>query len=373
MAWKLYNRRIAEISTGKVGQSLNVYRGFFRDKLIIIKKTISAEFKKNPPLPALALIAFDFAVVYGVFHVITQYGVNYTICVGPSMIPTLNEKGDFVLIDVFSYRILDKEYHVGDVVISVCPYDPDKTVCKRIAAVGGDVVFVSRTRSVNSSYINAFSKAPAGISDVDSMRASVGSEYSNPATAGGIPFRNDKDRGDGGSADWNHSGRGMIIHDGGHAASSSSSSSSSHSGCSGSNRVDVIAHAAARPPSLVIVAGDDSDSKDGLRVIRPSDVPPTSAQAPSSSNATTPSNQESSSPPAVRGSVPSHVTRYSEPVLVPPGHVWLAGDNVNNSTDSRFYGPVPAGLLRGRVFTKMKWGLWPFDSIKSISIPTQTD
>jgi Signal peptidase, peptidase S26 len=27
---------------------------------------------------------------------------------------------------------------------------------------------------------------------------------------------------------------------------------------------------------------------------------------------------------------------YSEPFIIPPGHVWLAGDNTANSTDSRY-------------------------------------
>ncbi|XP_014662326.1 PREDICTED: mitochondrial inner membrane protease subunit 1-like [Priapulus caudatus] len=40
---------------------------------------------------------------------------------------------------------------------------------------------------------------------------------------------------------------------------------------------------------------------------------------------------------------------------VPRGHVWLEGDNHNNSTDSRSYGPVPEALLRGRVICKV----WP--------------
>ena len=143
---------------------------FWKEKMVKIRKTLSEEFKKSSPIPTLALIAFDFAVVYGVFHVITQYGVNYTICVGPSMIPTLNEKGDFVLIDVFSYRMLNKDYRVGDVVICVCPYDPDKTVCKRIAAVSGDIVFVSRTRSINNSYVNPFSNVPSIHGDLEKVQ-----------------------------------------------------------------------------------------------------------------------------------------------------------------------------------------------------------
>ncbi|GAB4821340.1 hypothetical protein N2152v2_008386 [Parachlorella kessleri] len=39
-------------------------------------------------------------------------------------------------------------------------------------------------------------------------------------------------------------------------------------------------------------------------------------------------------------------------VKVPKGHVWLQGDNFNNSTDSRHYGPVPYAMVRGRVFVK---------------------
>ena len=38
---------------------------------------------------------------------------------------------------------------------------------------------------------------------------------------------------------------------------------------------------------------------------------------------------------------------------VPKGHVWLQGDNLINSTDSRQYGPVPYSLLYGRVFLKV--------------------
>lgn len=36
-------------------------------------------------------------------------------------------------------------------------------------------------------------------------------------------------------------------------------------------------------------------------------------------------------------------------ITVPTGHVWLAGDNLANSTDSRHYGPVPLGLVRSKV------------------------
>ena len=40
-------------------------------------------------------------------------------------------------------------------------------------------------------------------------------------------------------------------------------------------------------------------------------------------------------------------------VTVPPGHVWLQGDNMSVSRDSREYGPVSRGLIRGRVRYKV--------------------
>lgn len=36
-------------------------------------------------------------------------------------------------------------------------------------------------------------------------------------------------------------------------------------------------------------------------------------------------------------------------VKVPKGHVWLSGDNMSNSTDSRDYGPMPIAMIRGKV------------------------
>lgn len=40
---------------------------------------------------------------------------------------------------------------------------------------------------------------------------------------------------------------------------------------------------------------------------------------------------------------------------VPTGHVRVEGDNLQNSMDSRYYGPIPYGLIRGRIF----FNLWP--------------
>jgi len=41
--------------------------------------------------------------------------------------------------------------------------------------------------------------------------------------------------------------------------------------------------------------------------------------------------------------------------FVPEGQVWVEGDNSTGSKDSRHYGPIPLGLLRGKVVGRM----WP--------------
>ena len=44
---------------------------------------------------------------------------------------------------------------------------------------------------------------------------------------------------------------------------------------------------------------------------------------------------------------------------IPKGYVWLQGDNAQNSTDSRTYGPVPYALVQGKVVCR----IFPFSQI----------
>jgi inner membrane protease subunit 1 len=49
--------------------------------------------------------------------------------------------------------------------------------------------------------------------------------------------------------------------------------------------------------------------------------------------------------------------REGEWVRVPKGHVWLQGDNMSNSTDSRMYGPVPLAIVKGKVIARVGCGV----------------
>ncbi|GAB0495757.1 hypothetical protein MMPV_007062 [Pyropia vietnamensis] len=51
-----------------------------------------------------------------------------------------------------------------------------------------------------------------------------------------------------------------------------------------------------------------------------------------------------------------------EVLTVPPGHVWVVGDNAAASIDCRYYGPVPAALLTGKVLCR----IWPPSAVGTL-------
>ncbi len=44
----------------------------------------------------------------------------------------------------------------------------------------------------------------------------------------------------------------------------------------------------------------------------------------------------------------------TEHVVVPRNHIWVTGDNLAWSRDSRMYGPVPLGLVKGRLYARVR-------------------
>ena len=51
--------------------------------------------------------------------------------------------------------------------------------------------------------------------------------------------------------------------------------------------------------------------------------------------------------------------RITSQKMVPKGHVWVQGDNLSNSSDSRSYGAIPKALIKGkavaRIYPQVKW------------------
>ena len=51
-----------------------------------------------------------------------------------------------------------------------------------------------------------------------------------------------------------------------------------------------------------------------------------------------------------------------ERIKIPPNHIWIEGDNKENSKDSRQIGPVSLHLVNGIV----RYQLWPFSHIQRL-------
>lgn len=49
----------------------------------------------------------------------------------------------------------------------------------------------------------------------------------------------------------------------------------------------------------------------------------------------------------------------AEPCVIPPGDVWVMGDNRSDSKDSRYFGPIQQSSIVGRAFVKV----WPFNRL----------
>jgi signal peptidase I len=68
-------------------------------------------------------IAVDSFKLFVVINFGLSYGYSFSVCVGPSMLPTICEKGDVVFIDHISFTFFEKNYNGGDVVICTSPHD----------------------------------------------------------------------------------------------------------------------------------------------------------------------------------------------------------------------------------------------------------
>ncbi len=96
---------------------VNFAKQFARERINKIDRKEVSLFVKDTTLFYLTLVFVGGGFVGSV-----------TVCSGPSMLPTINNDGDVAIIDRFSPYVLGRAYRKGDVVVSICPNDPNK--CK---------------------------------------------------------------------------------------------------------------------------------------------------------------------------------------------------------------------------------------------------
>lgn len=117
-------------------------------------------------------------------HCVHEYGVDVTMCIGPSMLPTFNSVGDVVIMERVTPHL--KRYRRGDVVIAKSPTVIDQTVCKRIRGLEGDTVILPGPERMHSSI-----KIPPGYVwlEGDNSANSTDSRYYGPVPAALIKGR----------------------------------------------------------------------------------------------------------------------------------------------------------------------------------------
>jgi inner membrane protease subunit 1 len=49
---------------------------------------------------------------------------------------------------------------------------------------------------------------------------------------------------------------------------------------------------------------------------------------------------------------------------VPKGHMWVTGDNLPHSVDSRRYGPIPLAMVNGKILAKAE-RLWKWQWLRN--------
>ena len=57
----------------------------------------------------IGLILSRFAVAFGIHHIISTYCVDFLVCEGPSMLPTIQQKGEIIMIEKCSHRLFGLE------------------------------------------------------------------------------------------------------------------------------------------------------------------------------------------------------------------------------------------------------------------------
>ena len=74
-----------------------------------------------------------------IFDTLSSEICYFNLTTGPSMLPTVNNSGDYAIVNTFSLQF--EGVKRGDVVIAKKPENPlEERVCKRVTAIAGDTV-----------------------------------------------------------------------------------------------------------------------------------------------------------------------------------------------------------------------------------------
>ena len=84
-----------------------------------------------------------------VITAVKTHVADLTLCVGPSMMPTFNPKGDVVVVAKRERAWTGRQTRRGDVVLATSPTNPTQLVFKRVVGLGGDVVDVPHSNGRN--------------------------------------------------------------------------------------------------------------------------------------------------------------------------------------------------------------------------------
>ncbi|KAK9468833.1 peptidase S24/S26A/S26B/S26C [Lipomyces arxii] len=96
------------------------------------------------------ILAGRFVRAAAAIHMVHTYLFEFTATGGLSMMPTLHTKGDHAFVNKLNYR-RGHNIHVGDVIVVNKPTQAHSRICKRVAALPGDIVYCNEMPSYNVS------------------------------------------------------------------------------------------------------------------------------------------------------------------------------------------------------------------------------
>jgi inner membrane protease subunit 1 len=89
--------------------------------------------------------------IVATFHVFSEYGYTFAPAGGPSMLPTFERDGEWLLTSKRHRHA--RRVAVGDLVVYKIPYSPDTEGIKRVLGLPGDYVLLNSPKSGSDTMI----------------------------------------------------------------------------------------------------------------------------------------------------------------------------------------------------------------------------